>query len=66
MDFAVVMEFALRKQRLIYWLNLGVVIKEEWDNMIAEANRLGFESSKAQLQRYYDHYGIGNLATHLN
>lgn len=61
-NFEEVFKFTERKHKLFFWLNSGIVYKDEWDNLIREAHERGFESSEAQLRRYYEHYQIGRSA----
>ena len=52
--------FLKRKWRLIDQLDHHIFIPKQWESLITEAERLGLEASKAQLQRYYDHYSKEN------
>ena len=60
-QFELIQKFLARKQKVIRWLDEGIVIRTEWDNLLAEADQLGMEASRKQLLRYYQHYHIGDL-----
>lgn len=59
----IVMGFLERKSKIFQWLDQGIVVKAEWDNILREAEQLGMEASKHQILRYYEHYRIAELGT---
>ena len=59
----IVISFLERKRKIFHWLDQGIVVKAEWDNILREAEQLGMEASKHQLQRYYEHYRIAEMGT---
>lgn len=60
-----VVELYARKMALLALLNRGIVVKAEWDDLLRDLRNAGSKEVLAQLQRYYQHYRIGDMGKDL-